>query len=84
MINCTSLISNPLAATFVATKVRNLPDLNPERVTCRYHTLEISKEKERKKEIDREGKFLHGVSSHMVKSLTILMQKYVYQVAFFP
>jgi hypothetical protein len=47
MINCTSLISNPLAATFVATKVRNLPDLNPERVTCRYHTLEISKEKER-------------------------------------
>ena len=33
MINCTSLMSNPLAATFVATNVMNLPDLNPESVT---------------------------------------------------
>ena len=33
MINCTSLISNPLAATFVATNVMNLPDLNPLSVT---------------------------------------------------
>jgi hypothetical protein len=33
MINCTSLMSKPRAATFVATNVMNFPDLKPASVT---------------------------------------------------
>ena len=34
IINWTSLISRPRAATFVATNVMNFPDLKPDNVTC--------------------------------------------------